>query len=143
MGFYSRTQGKEIYIKRRPNGTGPQPPFYSQLCARLRSADFFCPFQLKHSTLSLSYKGIKLVGKVTSIFMCSPKNFVTRLCLYRVSRNSMSQVFTSVNLRTMAGTFYPRVVCSCPASIIAGLKHVGGGKQEIAFHTTGLGWTFQ
>lgn len=43
-------------------------------------------------------------------------------------------MFTSVNPRGMAGTcvstFYLRVVCS---SIIAGVKHVGGGKEEIAF----------
>lgn len=40
---------------------------------------FLCPFQLRHLTLSLSFKGIKLVGKVTSFFICSPKNSVNRL----------------------------------------------------------------
>lgn len=49
-------------------------------------------------------------------------------------------MFTSVNPRGMAGTcvctFYLRVACS---SIIAGVKHVGGGKEEIAFSYYRLG----
>lgn len=146
MGFYGRTQGNKCIKMVDSYGQMEQLHRHPVIlnfvpdCTLLMqfTTDCLCPFQLRHLTLSLSFKGIKLVGKVTSFLMCSPKNSVNRLFLHCVSAGCCAHVAC-----TFVSTFYLRVVRGCPASFIAGIKHVGGGKQEIAFHTTGLGWTFQ
>lgn len=106
--------------------------------------NFRFPFQLRHS--SYPSQGTPSVPEGYFIFSRSPKDPGTRACLYSDffgQQYGEGVVLTSVNPqeeRLAHFSEHPRVVCS---SITAGLKHVGGGEQEIGFHTTGLGWTFQ
>lgn len=106
--------------------------------------NFQFPFQLRHS--SYPSQGTPSVPEGYFIFSRSPKDPGTRACLYSDffgQQYGEGVVLTSVNPqeeRLAHFSEHPRVVCS---SITAGLKHVGGGEQEIGFHTTGLGWTFQ
>lgn len=149
MGFYSRTQGKKRCInsrKRWTNGTGSSLllVFYSQQ----RLLIFLVPFSVEtlNFELILQKKETWWERLLHFFFMCSPKNSETMLSFYHLPHKHRvsAVVFTSVNPRRIAGAFYlSTVVGSCPASITAGVKHVGGGKREIAFHTTGLGWTSQ
>lgn len=110
----------------------PSTLFLSTLCWCSLQLNFLCPFQLKHSTLRLPFK-----GTVCFVFSCDPQRILGLDCVYiEVPPTVYGQGvgFTSVTPREMSGTFvstfYPRVVCS---SITAGLKHVGGGKAGDCF----------
>lgn len=110
MDFYSRTQGKKcIKIVDSRGQTEPlhrHPvilnfvPDYTLLMQF--TTDFRCPFQLTYPTLNLSFKEIKLIGKVP-LFFAFPKEFFEQIVFNVVFPPGF--VFTSVNPRGMAATF--------------------------------------
>lgn len=147
MGFNAGPKARDVLNSRQqwPNGTSTlchHVPLNYVLLVQFITK-FFVPCSVKALKFTLQRYTISRRGCFS--FLCSPQDSGTRLCLYSVSTNSMTVCCVYISTPNRNGWhicehFLPK---SCLFIYHHRTKTCGRGIQEIGFHTTSLGWTFQ